>query len=111
MRRVAVTAVVVGALLAPATASAHRSPGDCLANGLDLTLAETSTLVRQGDTLTFIVGIQNVNALIGKPCDVTNGGVAIRLPSPDGRYNPAVPATPVVSGRFFQSGFTFQEVG
>ena len=88
-----------------------RARAGCRANGIDLTLAETSTLVRPGDTLTFIVGIQNVNSLIGQPCDVTNSNVGVRLPTLSGRYDPASVAIPVTTGRFFPFGFPFQEVG
>jgi uncharacterized repeat protein (TIGR01451 family) len=68
-RSLVVVAVLVGVAAGPAPALAHQEPAGCLANGIDLTLAETSTLVRQGDTLTFLIGIQNTNSLIGLPCN------------------------------------------
>ena len=47
--------------------SRHRTPGNCLVNGIDLVLFESSTIVRPGDTMTFNVGVQNNNALFGTP--------------------------------------------
>jgi hypothetical protein len=113
MKRTAVLVGLIGGLLmSAAPASAHRVPGDCLANGIDLTLAESATMVRQGEWITFYVGIQNTNAAFGKPCLLTNANLGIRLPRPAGRFDPA--GAPIRFGTpnmEFPFGFPFTEVG
>ena len=107
----ATLAATVGTMIVAAPASAHRSPGNCLANGIDLTLAKTAQVLRQGDTITFLVGIQNTNSLLGLPCDVTGSNVGIHLPRADGTYDPSSPTATVTSNRAFPSGFAFQQIG
>lgn len=106
MRRRTVLVValaMVGSLLASNSASAHRSPGNCQVNGIDLVLYESATIVRPGDTMTFRVGVQNNNTLFGVPCDITHAHIKFRLPTSTGRYNPAAPAIDVAVNQSFPS--------
>jgi uncharacterized repeat protein (TIGR01451 family) len=110
-RRLIIFAALTGALLAPAPASAHRSPANCLVNGVDLPLFESATVVRPGDTMTFRVGVQNTNNVFGVPCDLTNANVGFRMPTSSGRYDPA--STPISLGtnQSYPSGFGPRQVG
>ena len=85
MRRAVLLSVLAAGLVWTSSASAHPLPADCTANGIDITPAESSKLVRQGDVMTFTVGLRNDNAVFGKPCDAENVSVG-RRDSPGSRY-------------------------
>jgi hypothetical protein len=107
--------VVVGAVFAT-PASAHPSPVGCRANGIDLTLGksvDSPSVVRQGDTITFLVAIANTNNVLGVPCDVTAATVGMAPPKADGTANldPAAPSTPVVSNQSYPSMFPAKLIG
>ncbi|HWK27228.1 MAG TPA: hypothetical protein VNS09_11730 [Solirubrobacter sp.] len=107
----ATLAAVAGTMVVAAPASAHPSPDGCRANGLDLTLAKTAQVLRQGDTITFLVGVQNTNSLLGLPCDITGASVGIHLPQANGQYDANSPTATVVSNQTFASGFAFKQIG
>jgi uncharacterized repeat protein (TIGR01451 family) len=112
VRRLLAVIVAVGAVLAAASpASAHPSPGNCLANGIDLTLGKNAQVLRQGDTIRFLIGVQNTNTAFGLPCDVTGASALIYLPTARGLYNLAAPSATVVSSQAFPSGALFRQVG
>jgi uncharacterized repeat protein (TIGR01451 family) len=98
-----------------APASAHPSPAGCRANGLDLTLAESvdsPDVLRQGDTVRFLIGIQNTNNNLGTPCDVTGASIGIALPGADGTFNPdPAAAVAVVPPADYPSMIGFKLVG
>jgi hypothetical protein len=98
------------ATLGTAPASAHQVPGGCLVNGIDLTLFESATLVRPGDTMTFRVGIRNDNNVFGLPCYVSAANAEFRLPSPDGTYGNS-PAIQIAVNQDFPSMFGFRQIG
>jgi uncharacterized repeat protein (TIGR01451 family) len=104
-----------GALIA-SPASAHPSPVGCRANGIDLTLGksvDSPSVLRQGDTITFLVAIANTNNVLGVPCDVTGAKVGMAPPTPDGKANldPAAPSTPVVTNQSYPSLFAAKQIG
>lgn len=107
----ATLAATVGTMVVAAPASAHRSPANCLANGLDLTLGKNAQVLRQGDTITFTIGIQNTIAVLGPPCDITGATVAIYLPQPNGSYQGSPRITLDPASQDFPAGFAFRQIG
>ena len=79
-------------------------------NGIDLTLFESATLVRPGDTMTFKVGVRNDNNVFGLPCYVSAAAAQFKLPGPDGTYINSTPIQIVVN-QDYPSMFGFQQIG
>src|SRR4051812_20979833 len=104
-------AALVGALLLPGAAQAHQSPAGCQVNGVDLPLFESAAVVRPGDTMIFRVGVQNNNNFFGLPCDISNAQVGFRLPTANGRYDPASTPINLGSGLAFASMVGPKQVG
>ncbi len=68
-------------------------------------------MVRPGDTMTFRVGVQNNNNFFGLPCDISNAQVGFRLPTANGRYDPASTPINLGSGLAFTSMVGPRQVG
>jgi uncharacterized repeat protein (TIGR01451 family) len=109
-----VTAIGVCGVLGSAPARADVSPAGCLVNGLNLTLAKSGQIFRQGDTITFTVYADNVNQpLGGTSCDVTGATIGFNPPNPDGTENQDVnapTAITVATNQNFLNPFTFKQV-
>ena len=105
MRRAVLLSLVAAGLVWTSSASAHPLPADCTANGIDITPAESSKLVRQGDVMTFTVGLRNDNAAFGKPCDAENVSVGFRLPGTNARFNPVATPTAIKTGQYYAYPF------
>ena len=78
---------------AAAPASAHRFPGTCTVNGIDLTSTRTTVVRRRHADLP--PRVQNTKQLFGKPCDVSGSNLGFRLPTRHRRAtSPTAPAVP-----------------
>jgi uncharacterized repeat protein (TIGR01451 family) len=107
------TAIGVCAALGSAPARADVSPAGCLVNGLNLTLAKSGQIFRQGDTITFTVYADNVNSGAGISCDVTGATLGFNPPNPDGSENQDVnapTAITVATNQDFLNPFPFKLV-
>src|SRR6478735_7732455 len=91
MRRAVLLSLVAAGLVWTSSASAHPLPADCTANGIDITPAESSKLVRQGDVMTFTVGF--------------------RLPGTNARFNPAAAPTAIKTGQYYAYPFGLALLG
>lgn len=109
-RAVLMGAVAVAGLMGAAPASAHKAPDGCDLNALNLQVAISKTLVRQGDTLTFTVGAQNESNPLGVACHITDASIGIRLPGANGRFVPASTPTWIRTGATLNAPFTLQAV-
>ncbi len=109
-----VTAMVIGGAAGAAPARADVSPAGCLVNGLNLTLAKSGQIFRQGDTITFTIYADNVNQPLGGiSCDVTGATLGFNPPNPDGSENQDVNAPTsitVATNQDFLNPFTFKQV-
>ena len=68
-----------------------QNPAGCRVNGLDLTLAKSTSrrpCSARATRSPSLIGIQNTNNNLGTPCDVTGTSIGIALPGADGNYNP-----------------------
>jgi uncharacterized repeat protein (TIGR01451 family) len=110
-----VTAMVIGGAATAAPASAHQSPGNCLVNGIDLELAKSGNIFRQGDTITFTVAVSNVNKpQVGVACDITGALIGFNPPTPDGKADNNLlvpPKVVLVPTRDYLNGFPLQVMG
>src|SRR4051794_19582569 len=102
MRRLVATAVLIGALLAPAAASAHHSPPNCSSNEFKLTLGRDrpSGIYANGELITYSVKVSNVGATT---CDITGVTLVLRLPAADG--TPRGTAVTIASNADYRAGF------
>jgi uncharacterized repeat protein (TIGR01451 family) len=94
------TAMVIAGALIAAPARAQVSPPGCNVNGLNLTLAKSGLIFRQGDTVTFTIFADNVNP--PQPagaiaCDVTGATIGFNPPNPDGSENQDVNAPTAIT--------------
>ena len=114
-RAVLVMAVVAFGAVNAAPASAHRSPGNCLVNGIDLELAKSGQVFRPGDTVTFTIAVSNVDKpLLGVSCDITGAAIGFNPPNPDGSADNNLAHPPVVvmvPTRDYLNGFPLQVMG
>src|SRR5215475_3400785 len=89
--------VIVGAAIA-APARAQVSPAGCNVNGLNLTLAKSGLIFRQGDTITFTIFADNINPPQGGiSCDITGATIGFNPPNPDGSENQDVNAPTAIT--------------
>lgn len=77
-------ALGVLSVLAPDVAGAHRAPAACNANNLALNVSHDRTVVRNGDTITYMLTTANVDSGGQLACDVTGTTIALTLPAADG---------------------------
>jgi len=116
LRRVVLVMAMVafGAVFAT-PASAHQSPNNCLVNGIDLELAKSGSVFRQGDPITFTVAVKNVDQPpLGISCDITGALVGFNPPTPDGKADNDLlhpPKVVLVPTRDYLNGFPLQVMG
>jgi len=110
MRRVVLISALLAGLAWTSNTSAHEAPERCRVNGLNLGVAVSDNLVRQGDTLRFTVAIGNANNVLGIACHITGASIGIRLPGNDGQFVPGSEPTVIRSDATFNNPFTFAQV-
>jgi uncharacterized repeat protein (TIGR01451 family) len=88
VRRAALVAALLACVLAlvlrTAPVGAHRSPLDCTANGLSLTIDRDTASPRNGETINYTVAVSNT---VDGACDITDTTVTLTLPDADGTPN------------------------
>jgi uncharacterized repeat protein (TIGR01451 family) len=109
------SAIVIWGAAGAAPASAHQSPANCLVNGIDLELAKSGNVFRQGDTITFTIAVSNLDKpLVGISCDITGALIGFNPPTPDGKADNDLthpPKVVLVPTRDYLNGFALQVMG
>jgi uncharacterized repeat protein (TIGR01451 family) len=109
------TAMMIFGGAGAAPASAHQSPGNCLVNGIDLELAKSGNVFRQGDTITFTIAVSNLDKpLVGISCDITGALIGFNPPNADGKADNDLthpPKVVLVPTRDYLNGFALQVMG
>ena len=95
MRRAGLLLALVTILASSASpAAAHRFPDTCTSNNAEFVLQRDTAVLRNGDAQTYRIYASNSGAA---PCNVTDVGVTLRLPSATGAPSSTAPIS-LVSG-------------
>ena len=82
MRRRIMLVSMLAVALVPSVAEAHRSPGGCISNSLDLRIERDRPVVRVGEAVTFRFFAANPGVFA---CDITAADVYAQLPGANGQ--------------------------
>lgn len=99
---VALPALAVALVLASLPAGAHRVPANCDSNSLDITPTRDKIVIRNGDTITYTVTLNNLDKPGQIACDVTAATVTFALPAKDG--SPTGEVRTLATGQDYPAG-------
>src|SRR4051794_8582748 len=108
MRGRIITAVLLGALVVTATASADQVPEDCQGNGLRLDIIRDRSVVRVGETAVFSVYASNDGL---SACNITDAAIYVEVPGADGNPVGEAQATTLSTGENFSAGASNRLIG
>src|SRR2546423_6971431 len=81
---VAMMAMAGSLLVAAIPAAADQHPAGCNQTNLVLDVGKDKTLVRNGETITYMVSASNLDSPQGPACDLTGGTITFTAPAADG---------------------------
>src|SRR5713226_6994373 len=91
-------------LLAPTPVAADQNPAGCTQNNLVLDIGRDKTIVRNGDTIVYIISASNVDSVQGAACNLTGTTFTFIAPAADG--TPSGARTVLRSNIDFSAGTT-----